>query len=44
MLKWLFAFGSMFLTKQWFEHYRDTGDNSIQGFLEYLKDKYYTKH
>lgn len=35
---------SLILSIEWFKHYQATGDNSIQGFLEYLKDKYYTKH
>lgn len=26
------------------KYYKKTGDASIEGFLEYLKDKYYTKH
>jgi len=25
-------------------YYKKTGDASIQGYLEYLKDTYYTKH
>lgn len=26
------------------KYYKETGDNSVEGFLEYMKDKYYTKH
>lgn len=25
-------------------YYKQTKDGSIQGFLEYMKDRYYTKH
>lgn len=33
-----------FLLYNYNKHYMQTKDTSIQGFIEYLKDKYYTKH
>lgn len=35
---------TMFLLVNKIQYYTQTKDNSIQGLLEYIKDKYYTKH
>ena len=33
----------LFLSKQFIDYQIATNDNSIQGFIEYLKEKYYYK-
>ena len=35
---------TIFLFVNEIQYYTQTKDNSIQGLLEYIKDKYYTKH
>lgn len=34
----------IFLTYNYNKHYIATKDSSIEGFIEYMKDKYYYKH
>lgn len=34
----------IFLTANYNKHYLETKDSSLQGFIEYLKEKYYEKH
>ena len=38
---WIIVVG--FLTTNWNKHYMKTKDTSLQGFYEYMKDKYWNK-
>lgn len=43
MIEILIVLAAIFLTVNYNKHYMATKDSSLQGFIEYLKKKYYDK-
>ena len=43
-MKYVYIAIMIFLLYNYNKHYYETRDTSLQGFFEYMKEKYWTKH